>query len=107
MSPGHTMKVCPQCSVPMHAYRFLYNSNVTLDECMQCGGIWVDDNELAEMAEYLAQAEKEIAGLPKGMLTPEETQRIAARARINPRTASGIGGVLSALRSITLRPPAP
>ncbi|MEP0767257.1 MAG: zf-TFIIB domain-containing protein [Fimbriimonadia bacterium] len=103
--PGHTMKVCPQCSLPMLAYRFLYDSNITLDECNGCGGVWVDDNELAAMAEFLERTEKELAGLPKTKLTPEEMDRIAAKARMSPRTASGIGGILSALRSITLRPP--
>lgn len=104
-SPGHVLKTCPQCSLPMHAYRFLYDSNITLDECNQCGGIWVDDNELSEMAEYLAKVQKESAGLPRGMLTPEEMDRIAAKARMSARAASGVGGVLSALRSITRRPP--
>jgi len=105
-SPGHMMKTCPQCSLPMHAYRFLYNSNITLDECNQCGGIWVDDNELAAMAEYLAQAEKELSGLPKGMLTPEEMDRIASKARMSPHAVSGIGGLMSALRAVQ-RPPGP
>ena len=71
-------KVCPKCGTSMHPYRYLFNSDVHLDECEKCGGTWVDDNELAAMSEFLQQSQQHAASSPKGQLSPDEMAKIAS-----------------------------
>lgn len=44
---------CPRCAIPLHAYRYLYDSPVELDGCAQCHGIWVENEELRHLYEIL------------------------------------------------------
>jgi Zn-finger nucleic acid-binding protein len=47
---------CPACRLPMRRYNYLYTSPIELDECEQCGGVWVDDGELEKMVIVLNEA---------------------------------------------------
>lgn len=47
---------CPACRLPMRRYNYLYTSPIELDECEQCGGVWVDDGELEKMVQVLNDA---------------------------------------------------
>ncbi len=49
-------RLCPVCRVPLSRYNYLYTSNIQLDTCDQCGGIWVDDGELIKMNQVLQDA---------------------------------------------------
>lgn len=42
----HYMK-CPKCGMELQEFTF---KNVTLDKCFTCGGVWVDQGELAHIA---------------------------------------------------------
>jgi len=46
-------RLCPNCKDSMDKFRYMYHSDVVLDECGQCGGIWVQDGELGRMREVL------------------------------------------------------
>jgi Zn-finger nucleic acid-binding protein len=45
---------CSNCGSAMDKFRYMYNSDIVLDECERCGGIWVQDGELGRMREVLA-----------------------------------------------------
>ena len=47
--------VCPNCSEPMVQFEFPHSPGVTLDGCMKCKGIWVDDGELSAIQKRLQQ----------------------------------------------------
>lgn len=44
---------CPRCAIPLHPYRYLYDSPVELDGCSQCHGIWVENGELRRLHDEL------------------------------------------------------
>ncbi|MCS7065445.1 MAG: zf-TFIIB domain-containing protein [Fimbriimonadales bacterium] len=46
---GAGERFCPACRAPMYRYNYLYTSNITLDSCDACGGVWVDHGELIKM----------------------------------------------------------
>lgn len=61
-SEPHTPKAngarpCPKCRTTMTSYRYQYHSPIFLDCCPSCDGIWVDDGELHQMAEFCKQAQ--------------------------------------------------
>ncbi len=48
-----TTRKCPVCRVPLYHYRYLQTTEVILDGCEQCGGVFVDDGELGAIASLL------------------------------------------------------
>lgn len=46
-------KICPKCSKKLHRFNYSYDSNVFLDKCPGCEGIWTDGGEIKEIARYL------------------------------------------------------
>lgn len=46
-------KRCPGCGDLMCVYTYRYSSDIRLDGCDRCGGVWVQDGELARIAEHL------------------------------------------------------
>ncbi len=56
ISPGK--KLCPSCQVPL--YEVCYgDSNVKVDFCDLCGGIWLDRGEFKKIIGYLREKGKE------------------------------------------------
>ncbi len=49
-------RLCPVCRYALRPYHYLYSSNIELDTCDQCGGVWVDNSELEKMARVLQDA---------------------------------------------------
>lgn len=49
-------RLCPNCRQPLRPYNYLYTSNIRLDTCEQCGGVWVDNGELEVMHRVLQDA---------------------------------------------------
>jgi len=45
-------KVCPKCYEKMSSLRYSH-SNVIIDKCDSCGGIWLDHGEFERIIEYL------------------------------------------------------
>jgi len=52
----HT-RICPSCNIRLTTYKYLYTSEILLDECTGCYGVWVQDGELKKMAEFLGEEE--------------------------------------------------
>jgi membrane associated rhomboid family serine protease/Zn-finger nucleic acid-binding protein len=48
-------KCCPKCNTRLHKFNYAYDSNVFLDRCPLCGGIWTDAGEVREIAGYLKE----------------------------------------------------
>jgi len=46
-------KVCPKCRKELLKSNYSYDSNVILDKCPECGGIWADKGEVERAASYL------------------------------------------------------
>ncbi len=44
---------CPHCSTVMANFNYCYDSNVLLDRCPGCRGVWMDGGELAAVAQYV------------------------------------------------------
>jgi len=38
-------KVCPECSEPLKCYRVGRGTNIVIDRCEACNGVWFDKNE--------------------------------------------------------------
>jgi Zn-finger nucleic acid-binding protein len=48
-------RLCPHCRLVMTRYNYCYDSNVFLDKCPRCHGIWTDRGEISRIARYLKQ----------------------------------------------------
>lgn len=44
---------CPHCHTAMHEFNYAYDSNVFLDRCPECHGIWLDPNEIIDIAKHI------------------------------------------------------
>jgi Zn-finger nucleic acid-binding protein len=68
----------------MYQYNYLYTSNIVLDSCDQCGGVWVDHGELMKM-DQLAQDARAMEIPPqtqvKGITAQMEAESIEAHER--------------------------
>jgi len=49
-------RLCPVCREPLRPYNYLYTSDIVLDTCDNCGGVWVDHGELEKMHRVLQDA---------------------------------------------------
>lgn len=47
------IRICPKCNTDMHTFNYYTDSNVFLDRCSSCGGIWVDKGEIEQAAKYI------------------------------------------------------
>ncbi|MCX7992466.1 MAG: zf-TFIIB domain-containing protein [Fimbriimonadales bacterium] len=65
---------CPVCHEPLRSYRYLYTSDIELDTCDRCGGVWVDHGELRKMERVLEDA--------RAMEVPPEAKAQVALAQI-------------------------
>jgi len=48
-----SLKLCPRCNLAMKRFNYSYDSNIFLDKCPNCKGIWADGGEIQQIARYL------------------------------------------------------
>jgi len=48
-------RLCPKCNQTMKKFNYASDSNVFIDKCPNCGGIWADKGEVTEIARYLKE----------------------------------------------------
>lgn len=60
------VKPCPKCQQTMTPYNYCYNSNVILDKCAPCQGIWVDGGKIEQIAQY-HKVNPDVAGIGEGL----------------------------------------
>jgi Zn-finger nucleic acid-binding protein len=55
LRPGkdNPVRVCPQCRLTMREFNYAYDSNIFLDRCDKCKGIWLDPNEIVDIAKHI------------------------------------------------------
>jgi len=46
-------RLCPRCAAVMKKFNYAADSNVFLDKCESCEGIWADGGEVKAVAEYI------------------------------------------------------
>lgn len=51
-------KQCPRCYVDMERVNYAYNSNIMVDKCPLCSGLWTDNGEALRLSEYVVGSEK-------------------------------------------------
>ncbi|NQV36073.1 MAG: rhomboid family intramembrane serine protease [Phycisphaeraceae bacterium] len=66
-------KTCPRCHVTMRVLNYAYDSNVFVDQCPTCHGIWTDQDEIKRIAEYIKPDPKTAA---VGQALAEEVHEI-------------------------------
>lgn len=49
----HPVYSCPVCALPMDVVNYGYDSNIFVDRCGKCGGVFLDKNEVIPCAKYL------------------------------------------------------
>ncbi len=62
--PGISERLCPRCGVRLFSHRYGGNSDIIIDSCDNCGGVFLDGGEFMKILRYLEEAKKP--------LTPEE-----------------------------------
>jgi len=48
-------KSCPRCNLVMQTFNYCYDSNVFLEKCTDCHGIWADSKDVLKIARYIKQ----------------------------------------------------
>jgi Zn-finger nucleic acid-binding protein len=46
------IRLCPQCTAGMKIINYAYDSNVIIDRCDACDGIWLDEGEIIKLAQF-------------------------------------------------------
>lgn len=46
-------RTCPCCDVTMHVRNYAYDSNVFVDQCPTCEGVWTDHREVVRIARHV------------------------------------------------------
>jgi Zn-finger nucleic acid-binding protein len=46
-------RTCPKCHVGMRTFNYCHDSNIFLDKCSSCEGIWTDRGELKAVAQHI------------------------------------------------------
>jgi len=52
--------ICPECGRGMRKLNYAYNSNVIVDKCETCNGVWLDEGEIEKIGDFLR-----FYGMPK------------------------------------------
>lgn len=60
-------RTCPECGGEMREFNYAYDSNVFLDRCMQCRGLWLDADEITGVARHI-KPDPRIAAAAKGLI---------------------------------------
>ena len=51
--------VCPSCGGRLEAGEYVYCSQIMVDRCLDCSGIWLDEGELAALEQFFEHAAAE------------------------------------------------
>lgn len=49
-------KVCPRCEEITESFNYAYDSNIFLNRCVGCSGIWLDGGELRQVALFISKS---------------------------------------------------
>lgn len=104
-------RVCPKCGLEMKTFNYSYDSNVFVDKCPECEGIWTDRGEVKRLAAYLktdprvaaigahvAQRKQFLDDLREMGEMGQQMKRNASGAAFMPRIIMPVGDDLEAER---------
>ena len=57
-----SVKRCAHCGVPMEQFNYAYDSNIILDRCRACDGVWMDRGELYKIVLHALHVSKKNGG---------------------------------------------
>ena len=60
--------MCPQCERAMEKREYAFCSQVMIDVCPQCRGVWLHEDEIAELEIFFEKNRLETAEIRKGFL---------------------------------------
>jgi hypothetical protein len=60
--------MCPRCERAMEKREYAFCSQVMIDVCPQCRGVWLHDDELSELEVFFERNRLETAEIRKGFL---------------------------------------
>lgn len=90
---------CPNCQTPLHRHLFHDDKGVTIDECYNCGGMFLDAGELKDIREHhMTEAESEtynerlLANVPEYQGAEMNLELHQARARAMMNFSNALGG---------------
>ena len=63
----NNIRMCPECSKAMDKFNYAYDSNIILDKCTGCGGIWTDKGKVKAIAEF-AKLDPRVAEIGKNLI---------------------------------------
>jgi Zn-finger nucleic acid-binding protein len=95
---ANTTRRCPDCQSLLDRYQYLYDSPVTLDICVNCEGVWVEDSELGKIAQWLSKGKHPVTSHEQQQA---RTERALAEAIVEHEQTmgnwSGLRGLCSLL----------
>jgi len=74
-------RLCPECQAVMREFNFAYDSNIFLDKCPRCSGIWTDAGEILKVAEHL-KMDARIYEVGRGLIEEDDVTRDIRRVEI-------------------------
>jgi len=75
------IRMCPDCDLVMKKLNYATDSNVFIDKCGECGGVWIDIGELMAIAEYI-KGYPRTTDIGEGIIkSDKKTRRTAAILR--------------------------
>jgi uncharacterized protein len=51
--PDPQAKACPRCRQTTDSFNFAYDSNIFLNRCNACDGVWLDGGEIRSVAQFI------------------------------------------------------
>lgn len=98
---------CPRCTdVVLHRHYFSVKRTVEIDECPECGGVWLDPGELANIrAEYKTEKERNAEGAKfvDDIYAESELKKELEKHRIEKKQSSFFDKIFKFLRPKALR----
>ncbi len=95
---ANTERLCPNCQSLLERYQYLYDSPISLDTCINCEGVWVEDGELGKIVAWVNQ-QKRPATSPEQK--QDHSERVLAEAIMDHEKTmgrwAGIRGLCSLL----------
>lgn len=69
-----TFRQCPRCNQVLTKINYGYDSNVFIDKCPACQGIWLDESELRDIAQHL-KVDPRVTEIGKEILKSNQTSK--------------------------------
>ncbi|ACL05341.1 hypothetical protein Dalk_3653 [Desulfatibacillum aliphaticivorans] len=92
--PGPEQRPCPRCEASLEEANYAYNSNIMVDKCPACEGVWLDGGEFPMVAQFLRGSEifrERASSLAENLAAPEPSPGLL------PLWLSGAAAVLYTL----------